>query len=411
MKDMLKGKKILLGISGSLAAYKTPELIRRLQDQGASISVIASKQAQQFVSKLTLKSVAHGEVLTDDDIRNHINPMQHIHLVRDCDCYIVAPASANTMSLISQGGCNNLLTESVLACEKPLLIAPAMNHSMWLNPATQHNIKKIKIYGYHIISPEHGELGCGEHGPGRLADFETMIIAIKRSLTQPWLQGKRVCITAGPSCEDIDPIRYLSNRSSGRMGYALATAAYLAGAEVILISGPTSLHPPHGCKLIQVRSANDMLIAVKKNIIKQDIFISAAAVADYTPQYKHPNKIKKDQPSTSIELSRTTDILDYVSKNHPHIYTIGFAAETNSLLLHARKKLSNKCVDVIVANEISSNNGMAVPNNQVSILFKDGTHIDLPYNHKSIVAQDILAHSQQTILEYFKHINQPSAIL
>ena len=254
-------------------------------------------------------------------------------------------------------------------------------------------------------------MGCGEYGPGRLASNDIIITEITRQLSIPWLKGKNLCITAGPTCEDIDPIRYITNRSSGRMGFELAKAAYLAGANVCLISGATQLPTPHGCDIHQVRSANDMFNTVKKNITHQDIFIATAAVADYTPTHQQKQKIKKSNNPMQLQLTTTQDILQYVSKNHPKIYSIGFAAETNNLIEHATNKLKNKQLNAIVANHVGHNKSIGQRDNQVTLLFDNGTQLELLRNSKSIIAQGILYGCQKNIIDYFNSLQKKNTVV
>ncbi|MGB1333568.1 MAG: bifunctional phosphopantothenoylcysteine decarboxylase/phosphopantothenate--cysteine ligase CoaBC [Porticoccaceae bacterium] len=351
----LSQKRIILGITGGIAAYKSAEIARRLQDQGAEVRVIMTDSAQEFIRPLTLQALTGKPVHTDLLDPKAEAAMGHIELARWADAILVAPATANFMAALNQGTANDLLTTVCLASSGKIIVAPAMNQAMWSQPASQENIECLKQRGIAILEPDNGIQACGDIGPGRLQQPEAIIEHMGSVFDSGILSGKQVVITAGPTREAIDPVRYISNHSSGKMGYALASAMLDAGASVTLISGPVSLQCPDRCELISVVSADDMLAATAQAVTKADIFISAAAVADYRVTKVASQKIKKKSDKMSLNLSKTPDIVSMLSKDNPKLFVVGFAAETDRVEAYARKKLEQKHLNAIIANDVSRN--------------------------------------------------------
>ena len=349
----LSQKRIILGITGGIAAYKSAEIARRLQDQGAEVRVIMTDSAQEFIRPLTLQALTGKPVHTDLLDPKAEAAMGHIELARWADAILIAPATANFMAALSQGIANDLLTTVCLAASGKIVVAPAMNQAMWSQPASQENITRLKQRGITIFEPDSGIQACGDIGPGRLQQPEAIVERFSGIFDSNVLSGKQVIITAGPTREAIDPVRYISNHSSGKMGYALASAMIDAGASVTLISGPVSIEKPERCEFIQVISAKDMLEAASSAAEKADIFISAAAVADYFVTDIATHKIKKKSDKMSLNVSKTPDIVAILSKNNPKMFVVGFAAETEQVETHAREKLHRKKMDAIIANDIS----------------------------------------------------------
>ena len=349
----LSQKRIILGITGGIAAYKSAEIARRLQDQGAEVRVIMTDSAQEFIRPLTLQALTGKPVHTDLLDPKAEAAMGHIELARWADAILIAPATANFMAALSQGIANDLLTTVCLAASGKIVVAPAMNQAMWSQPASQENITRLKQRGITIFEPDSGIQACGDIGPGRLQQPEAIVERFSGIFDSNVLSGKQVIITAGPTREAIDPVRYISNHSSGKMGYALASAMIDAGASVTIISGPVSIEKPERCEFIPVITAKDMLEAASSAAKKADIFISAAAVADYFVTDIATHKIKKKSDKISINVSKTPDIVAILSKNNPKMFVVGFAAETEQVETHAREKLHRKKMDAIIANDIS----------------------------------------------------------
>jgi phosphopantothenoylcysteine decarboxylase/phosphopantothenate--cysteine ligase len=372
-KENAMTTKILLGITGSIAAYKTPYLVRELKEKGYEVRVVMTASSKEFITPLTLQAVSDHTVY--DELLDPVaeSTMGHIRLARWADHILIAPASANFISKLVSGTANDLLSAICLAASVPLFIAPAMNQQMWQNTATQENMATIKRRGIHCLGPATGLQACGEDGPGRMLE-PTDIIAQYEALTlDRSLVGKRILITAGPTHEAIDPVRFIANRSSGKMGYALASEAARMGATVTLVSGPVALKPPVGVQLIQVKTAADMLAAVQKEIAEKDVFISAAAVADYQVTAPSSQKIKHDKKPLTLDLTATTDILATVCQMSPKPFVIGFAAETENLLENAEKKRLQKGVDLMVANDVSRTDiGFESEDNAVTVLSEKG---------------------------------------
>lgn len=398
MSNHLQAKKILIGITGGIAAYKVLELIRRLKEQEAEVKVVMTAAAKSFVTPLSVQALTGNKIhdtLLDAD---NEAAMSHIELARWADVLLIAPASANFIAKYAQGMADDLLTTVCLATTASVIIAPAMNQQMWLHSATQQNIQTLQQRQVTIIGPGNGSQACGEFGPGRMLEAHDLLQSLALHFAPKTLAGKHILITAGPTQEAIDPVRFISNHSSGKMGYALAQAAIELGAQVTLISGPTTLQMPHGLALAiqNVVSAKDMYAAVIDCITqgetKVDIFIGCAAVADYQPVQAPTQKIKKIADTISLECTRTPDILAAVaalpSQQRP--YTIGFAAETENLEQNARLKLQNKQLDLIIANTVGNGEVFNKDYNEVIIINKDTTIIALPKLHKTELAFKIL---------------------
>lgn len=392
----LQNKKILVGVTGGIAAYKSAELIRLLTQVNAQIRVVMTDTATQFITPLTLQALSGGPVYVDLMDAETGQGMDHIALAKWADLILIAPASANTIAKLAHGIADNLLGTLCLASSAPLYLAPAMNQQMWHHPAIQDNIQCLKKRGAIIIGPASGQQACGDTGLGRMMEPAEILSAVEASLqndlTQPLL-GLHVVITAGPTCEALDPVRYLTNHSSGKMGFALADAAVLAGAKVTLVSGPVHLEAPQGVNKIEVISAKDMYLAAQQACQNANIFIAAAAVADYTFETISKQKIKKSDDHITLPLSRTVDILKSISAdiNNKALYTVGFAAETDNLIAYAQKKLTEKNLDMIIANDVNrSDIGFNSDHNQVSILLADGTIKNLPKATKSTIAKQII---------------------
>ena len=356
---MTINKHILLGVSGGIAAYKSAELVRLFRKQGAEVRVVMTKSATQFISALTFQALSghpvHTELL---DVETE-NAMSHISLARWADCLIIAPATANIIAKLSHGLADDLLSTLYLAATCPVYLAPAMNQAMWNKAVTFENIERLKKHGVKIIGPEQGDQACGETGFGRMSEAVDIYNHLTDTIEPqtPCLQGIKVLISAGPTREPLDPVRYLTNRSSGKMGYALAKAALKAGAEVTLVSGPVALISPENAHLIKVETAEQMYKAVLSEAVNHAIYIGAAAVADYSPLVMHSEKIKKQGEQTTILMQKSKDILAEVSALTPPPFTVGFAAETQDLEAYAREKLTRKKLDMIAANWVGKEQG------------------------------------------------------
>jgi phosphopantothenoylcysteine decarboxylase/phosphopantothenate--cysteine ligase len=384
---------VLLGVTGGIAAYKGAELVSLLVKQDLAVQVIMTKKAQEFITPLTFSVLSGNPVWLDEFDYQQRLPVPHVTLAEQADLLVIAPATANTIAKLAQGIGDNLLTSLALAYNKKMLVAPAMNANMYRHPAVQANLRILQERGVEIIQPEVGYLACGAVGPGRLAPVAEIAARIQFHLFQPktWL-GKKVLVTAGGTRENIDPVRYIGNRSSGKMGFALAKAAWLRGAETVLISGPTELKAPPGMQYRQVESAEEMREAVLEYYPETDVVIKAAAVADFRPAQAGLHKIKKDSDYSAIPLVRTPDILQELGEKKREQILVGFAAETEHLLAHARQKMKKKKLDLIVANDVTREGaGFAADTNQVALLFPDGQVQQLPLMSKEEVAQRILS--------------------
>lgn len=391
---MLKGKTIVIGISGGIAVYKVCDVVSRLKKLNANVHVIMTKSATEFVAPLTFQSLSQHPVIEDMFEKVTKWDIEHISLAKSADLFLVAPATANVIGKIANGIADDMLSTTIMATKSPVLIAPAMNTNMYENPIVQNNIKKLKEYGYDFIQPESGRLACGDKGIGKLANAHTIIENIKLKLLQNnFLKGKKVLVTAGPTKESLDPVRYLTNHSTGKMGYAIAEAAILKGADVTLISGPVNINKPIGVKnFIQINTAREMFEAVKDHYSKQDIIIKSAAVADYRPATFCNKKIKKSDNDMNLTLTRNEDILKWIGKHKKDTQTIvGFAAETNDILDNGQKKLVKKNVDLMVINDISkSYAGFGTDTNQITLIDIYGGKQSYPIMQKKELANIIL---------------------
>ncbi len=396
--SFITNKQILIGISGGIAAYKTAELARQLIKNGANVRVCMTPAACEFITPLTLQALTGNPVHTDLLDLEAEAGMGHIELARWADLIMIAPASADFMARLTHGHANDLLSTICLATDAPIHLAPAMNRLMWSNTATQHNAQILQKRGITLHGPAEGEQACGETGAGRMLepqDLANALLALEQSdnsSTKP-LTGKTVLLTAGPTREAIDPVRYITNRSSGKMGYAIATAAQQMGAKVILVSGPVALEAPTGVERHLVESAKEMHAKTLSLADKADIFIATAAVADYSPANIADQKIKKSEDDLSLKLSYNPDILFDVSHKYPKLFSVGFAAETENLIKYAQAKMQRKKLDMIVANQVGNNKGFDKDTNQVEILFKDGDkegRISIPETNKTELAFEIM---------------------
>ena len=389
MQDFLD-KKIVVGLSGGIAAYKTAFLIRELTLLGAEVRVVMTQSAQKFITPLTLQALSGHEVRSELFDSAAERAMGHIELARWADYLMIAPASANCLAKMARGLADDLLTTLYLVVEKPVIVCPAMNRSMWAHPATVANVDILLHRGVVMVGPEEGSQACGEYGYGRLSDVSSIVNALRLCEMKPVLRGRRLMITAGPTREAIDPVRYISNYSSGKMGYALAEAAKMAGADVTLISGPTVLQPPLGVVCHRVDTAAEMHDAVMRYLEPGMIFIGAAAVADYEVPEPSVQKIKRQARSAmTLDLMPSPDILLSVVNSNKALYTVGFAAETQDVVEHAEHKRHAKHVDMMIANQVGKGQGFDVDENQVVVLTKD-ERIELVNNHKVRVAAQII---------------------
>lgn len=383
---------ILLGITGGIAAYKAPDLVRRLRERGGDVQIVMTASAAEFVTDTALQAVSGRPIRSNLWDKEAEAAMSHIELARWADAVLIAPATAEVMARIVSGGAPDLLTTICLATEAPIAVAPAMNHVMWSNPATQANRAVLEERGVHILGPGVGSQACGETGAGRMLEPDTIAAAvfdIGISKGEGLLTGKKVVVTAGPTREPIDPVRYISNRSSGKMGYAMARAAAAQGAEVILISGPVDIPAPPGIEVRSVVSAQDMYEATHDCVPEADIFVSAAAVADYRPAESREQKIKKKDASMSLELVRCPDILASVAALDAGPFTVGFAAETEKVDDYARSKLEKKRLDMIIANRVGDECGFDADDNAVNALWSDGNQ-RFPTARKSELARNLI---------------------
>ncbi|EKD75282.1 MAG: hypothetical protein ACD_44C00183G0002 [uncultured bacterium] len=390
---------ILLGITASIAAYKTPELIRLLQEKNCEIKIVLSFGAKEFVTPLTLQTLSNNpvyEALLDASAEN---TMSHIALARWAQRILIAPASANFIAKLSCGIADDLLTTLCLATQAPLFLAPAMNQAMWANPATQHNFKTLLSRGIQFIGPTEGVQACGEFGLGRMAEPEEIANQLLFSIEKPLLAGQKILITAGPTQEALDPIRFLTNRSSGKMGYALAKTALALGADVTLISGPTALSPPPHCKFIPLKTAKEMLSAVENEIEHHTVFISTAAVSDYYLPSPALQKIKKEKTTLTLSLEPTPDILSLMSHRTPRPYCVGFAAETQYSLADIQEKKIKKACDILVVNDVSREDiGFEKEDNALTVLTENEI-IHLEKTSKMNIAQQLLKIISEKIKE------------
>lgn len=370
---MLTGKTVVLGVTGGIAAYKMPNVARMLKKMHCNVHVIMTQNATNFITATTFETLTGNKCLIDTFDRNFEFSVEHVAIAKQADLVLIAPATANVIGKIAGGIADDMLTTTVMTCTCKILIAPAMNHNMYHNSIVQENIEKLKRHGYEIIDPVCGMLANGDTGDGKLPSEETLVSYVVRELAhEKDLHGKKVLVTAGPTQEAIDPVRYITNHSTGKMGYALAEAAMLRGAEVTLISGPTAIEPPMFVNVIPIISAQEMFEKVATNATENDIIIKAAAVADYRPKEVCDEKIKKSDHDTEIELERTTDILAYLGKNKGKTFLCGFSMETENMLENSRRKLDKKNLDMIVANNLKDKGaGFGVDTNLITIITRD----------------------------------------
>lgn len=370
---MLTGKTVVLGVTGGIAAYKMPNVARMLKKMHCNVHVIMTQNATNFITATTFETLTGNKCLIDTFDRNFEFSVEHVAIAKQADLVLIAPATANVIGKIAGGIADDMLTTTVMACTCKILIAPAMNHNMYHNSIVQENIEKLKRHGYEIIDPVCGMLANGDTGDGKLPSEETLVSYVVRELAhEKDLHGKKVLVTAGATQEAIDPVRYITNHSTGKMGYALAEAAMLRGAEVTLISGPTAIEPPMFVNVIPIISAQEMFEKVATNATENDIIIKAAAVADYRPKEVCDEKIKKSDHDTEIELERTTDILAYLGKNKGKTFLCGFSMETENMLENSRRKLDKKNLDMIVANNLKDKGaGFGVDTNLITIITRD----------------------------------------
>ncbi|MBI2213685.1 MAG: bifunctional phosphopantothenoylcysteine decarboxylase/phosphopantothenate--cysteine ligase CoaBC [Acidobacteria bacterium] len=384
---------IVLGVSGGIAAYKAPDLVRRLQDAGAAVRVILTPNAARFVSPLSLAAVSNHGVITDQWGDPSTGGVDHIELARWADLLLIAPATANVVAKLAVGIADDALTTFALAHRGPVAVAPAMNTYMLGHSTVQQNIATLQARGVHVIEPDAGLLACGDEGAGRMPDPVVLAERVKALLVPRDLEGVSVLVTAGPTREAIDPVRYISNRSSGKMGYAIASAAKRRGARVTLISGPTSLEPPAGVELIRITSASEMYQVVMERAAASDVVVKAAAVADFAPDSTAAQKIKKQAGVEELRLTlrKTPDILAELGALANRPFLVAFAAETNDVVAHAREKLERKNADLIVANDVSDASiGFDSAQNEVVVIARDGSIESIAKSSKGMVAQRIL---------------------
>ena len=389
--------RITLGVTGGVAAYKAAELVRRLQQDGFAVQVVMTRSAREFVTPLTFAALSGQKVITDlfaesGGEANLESAIEHIAVAQRTDLLLVAPATADVIAKFARGIADDFLTTLHLASTAPVVIAPAMNVNMWNHAATQENLEMLRARGVHVVQPDEGYLACGMTGPGRLAGQEAIIAAVRDALRlKRDLEGETVVVTAGPTCEDLDPVRYITNRSSGKMGYAVAEAAARRGARVVLVSGPTALDTPTGVDRVNVRTALEMQQAVRRRFSDASVGIFAAAVADYRPLETVSQKIKRSKEPLTIRLEPNPDIIASVAAEKGSRLVVGFAAETDHVAENARKKLAAKNADLIVANDVTAEGaGFDLDTNVVTLLARDGRDLALPKMTKREVAERIL---------------------
>lgn len=390
--------RITLGVTGGIAAYKSAELLRRLQDEGHSVQVVMTRASREFITPLTFAALSGQRVITDlfsnepGGEGSLDSAIDHIAVAQRTDLLLVAPATADILAKFARGVADDFLSTLYLASTAPVVVAPAMNVNMWQHTATQGNVATLRARGVHVVEPSEGYLACGMTGSGRLAEQEEILKVVREALqAEQDLAGETILVTAGPTCEDIDPVRFLTNRSSGKMGFAVAAAAAKRGAKVLLVSGPTSLETPQGVERVDVRSAQQMQHAVQARFVGCTIAIFAAAVADYRPADKSGQKIKRANEELTLRLEPNPDILASVAREKGERLVVGFAAETENVAENARKKLTQKNADMIVANDVSAEGaGFDLDTNIVTLFSRDGRDLPLPQLTKAEVARCIL---------------------
>ena len=389
---MIKNKTVIVGVTGSIAAYKAADLVSKLKKESVDVHVIMTKNAKEIIGPITFDTLSGNKCITDTFDRDHDYNVEHVALAKKADAFIIAPATANVIGKLANGIADDMLTTTALAFQKTIMLAPAMNTAMFENKIVQDNIKKLKNYGYEIIEPDDGHLACGDTGKGKLPDVSIILEHIYNAIEfEKDMAGKKVLVTAGPTVEHFDPVRFISNHSTGKMGYELARVAAARGADVTLISGPVNITPPVGVNLIQVESAADMFEAVKSNYSDKDMIIKAAAVADYTPEVISDEKIKKNDERNTARLVKTNDILAWLGENKKQgQFVCGFAMETKDLIENASAKMREKNADMIIANNLKTPGaGFAVDTNVISIITSKGVE-KLPQMTKHEDAVEIL---------------------
>lgn len=393
----VSGMKVALGVSGGIAAYKAVEVLRGLQRAGCIVRVAMTRRACEFIQPLTFRALSGSHVIVDDYAPDNPDPIAHITFSQSTDLLVVAPATANIIAKFANGVADDFLTSTYLACSAPVLVAPAMNTTMWEHPATQRNLERLRADGVHIMEPDAGEMACGTIGPGRLSEPERIVAAALEILSKSKLghgkdlAGERFLITVGATREEIDPVRFISNRSSGRMGFALAEAALKRGGEVTVVTGATTATPPSGVRVVNAMSADEMSQAVASERANATVFIGAAAIADYRPVQRAEQKIKKTNDSITLTLERTPDVLSQVTAARSNgMLVVGFAAETENVIDNARAKLRSKNLDAIIANDVTrEDSGFDSADNAITIMTNDET-IELPLMSKTQAADRIL---------------------
>ena len=391
MEKILSGRTVVLGVTGSIAAYKIANLASSLVKKGANVHVIMTKNATNFINPITFETLTGNKCLVDTFDRNFEFSVEHVSLAKQADIFMVAPASANVIGKIANGIADDMLTTTIMACKCHKIISPAMNTNMFENPIVQSNMQKLKDYGYEIIEPASGYLACGDVGAGKMPEPAVLESYIMREIAmEKDMKGKKVLITAGPTMEKIDPVRFISNHSTGKMGYALAKIAMLRGAEVTLVTGKTSIPKPDFVKVVNVQSAKEMFEAVDKEFDTQDIVIMSAAVADYRPKEAATDKFKKKDGETAIELERTEDILATMAARKKNQFVCGFSMETENMIENSKAKLEKKNLDMICANNLKVEGaGFGTDTNVVTLISKNWIK-ELPMKSKEGVAKDIL---------------------
>ena len=389
---MLRGKTVVLGVTGSIAAYKIATLASMLVKKQASVHVIMTKNATNFINPITFETLTGHKCLVDTFDRNFEFQVEHVSLAKQADVVMIAPASANVIGKLAHGLADDMLTTTLLACKCPKIVSPAMNTAMFENPIVQDNLKILEKYGYEVIQPASGYLACGDIGSGKMPEAEILYQYIERTLAGPKdLVGKKVLVTAGPTQENIDPVRYITNHSSGKMGYAVAKAAMLRGADVTLVSGQTALTPPMFVKYVQITTAEEMYQEVTSRSDEQDIIIKAAAVADYRPKTVYENKVKKKEGQMAIELERTRDILAYLGEHkRENQFLCGFSMETENMIGNSRAKLQKKNLDMVAANNVKVEGAGFQGDTNVMTLITQDQEIALPLMSKEEAANKIL---------------------
>lgn len=393
MAQRLDGKTIVLGLTGGIACYKSAELVRELVKAGASVHVMMSAGAQQFITPLTLQTLSGHPVATDTFDLTQESEIGHIRLADSADVVVIAPATANVIGKLAAGIADDVITTVLLAVRAPVVLAPSMNVNMWEHPLVQANLSRLRTHGYRVVEPDEGFLACGWEGKGRLPDTRVLVAEIERALSPQDLRGERVLVTAGPNREPIDPVRFISNRSTGKMGIAVAAAAWRRGADVTLVAGPTALPTPHGVRRRDVTTAEEMRQAVTAEFDTATMLFMAAAVADYRPTRVASQKLKKGSGRMVLELERTVDILTELAPRKQARIVVGFAAETEDVLANAERKLREKHLDLIVANDVAgTHTGFEVDTNSVTMVDRHGHHHTVPLMSKDAIADSILDH-------------------